>query len=158
MKGIVFGLLFVSGLGIAQEPPQFEQVAFDYFFEHIFFKEFNKKSIQFSGTVKMERSYFFSYVSSCFGDDPNNEFKLGMGEAAQREVPRQAINLATSGKNVTFKKKGSGLIMDVYRETSLDGLHYVLIMVRYKTGQSYFYFAIQDDGTIARWCKTGIVY
>jgi hypothetical protein len=160
MNYILINLLLLCSLS-NETNIKFEQIAFDYFFENIFEKEFpDEKSIQFSGLTEKERSYLFAYVGPCF-EDVDKDFQINLANAAiEPNSMNKVVNVGAIKNKVKFKmKKNKGkLALNIYSSTSLDDSNYVLIMLKYKSGQSYFLFELSNEGEINRWCKTGIVY
>jgi len=160
MKSILINLLLLFYHG---DKPNFlyEQMAFNYFFENIFEKEFpEEKAIHFSGFTEKNKSYLFTYVGPCF-EDADRDFQINLANAAVEPDSIQKvidIELAKSRVKFEIKKNVGKLTLNIYSATSFNDLYYVLIMLKYKSGQSYFLFELNQEGAINRWCKTGIVY
>jgi len=130
-----------------------EQIAFDFFFENIFYNEYTIDKLQFSGIIEQDESNF-SYYRPCFED---NQFDLGI-TYQENDIESRTIK-TNKIRHVKFKKKYNRYKLYVLRATKEKEFYYVQIEIIKKRqyADSYF-FKINKLNEVVEWCKSEVVF
>lgn len=157
MQKLIFIILVIPNLSNAQQF-QFEQKAFDYFFDSLFRTEYTDlNTIQFDNSTEEELTEF-GLLTDCF-DGAQVWGKL-LDNAHDKFFPKKSIDV-TKVTNVCFKKRKvkSKIRMYVLQATKVDDRVYVSIgLIKQLHWTKAYFFEMDQSGTIVRWCKTGMTH
>lgn len=161
MKRLIFIFFLTVSSPTLGQPVSYEQIAFEHFFKNIFRKEYEGvNTIQFSGQLESESSNF-GILKICFDNDI--ELYKKIEEAAKKtdlKVSPEVDNNAIS-QIINFKKRKvkNNLRLNIFKSTNVENLHYVeLSITKINRQWGVYFFEMNDNGEVKRWCKTGLIY
>jgi len=132
-----------------------EQIAFNYFFDNIFFKNYKLETnvIQFSGKTEINYSEFGIY-KPCF-KYPAFESAPNRSRENSKSIP---IDIGSIDK-VRIKKSKHKYRLNVLIANKIGDTYYVQIeFTKNKHFTDAYFIKLDDNGQVLDWCKTGIVW
>jgi len=151
---MILGLVLSSFINLNAQVDSNEQIAFDYFFNQIFLKEYSKENIyKINFKFKTEPSFsYFNYFKPCFDEQ---EFTFELNNPNSSSIP---INI-NRVKKIKFKKHITKFRVYVLRATKFQNNYFVLIEFSKKREFTDAYLLkINSQGDVINWCKTGVVW
>ncbi|MEY3222938.1 MAG: hypothetical protein RLZZ203_1794 [Cyanobacteriota bacterium] len=155
---LIFILLIAISTTAEAQQINFEQKAFDYFFDSIFVEKYpGVKSLQFNGATDKEMSEF-SLFKNCFKGEDEIRIKLA-NNAYGKILAEKVIN--TEVDLVSFKKGKvkSKIKLHVLHANEVNRKFYVMVgLVKSKHYTHAYFFELDKNGDVLRWCQTGMTH
>jgi hypothetical protein len=158
MRILLVLVLYLLILNCKAQSINYEQIAFEYFFKNIYNQEYysSQRKVSFKGHSEKEISMNFPIVGICLKLD-SMSFRKALNMSKLRENKSYKDIDLSKVKHINFRKK-SDIVLKLYSENEVCGLHYVEILIILKKYEVYYFiFEISDEGNIIRWCKTGYI-
>jgi len=161
-KYVLIILVFVNYKSNSQKA-DIEQTVLEYFMINIFendYSNFNDK-IYFSGFTENNVTQFW-FRKNCFDNDLQLRGKIE--ESAKKYLNDNSVfKLNNSIIKSKVKCKNSKLFtkydIKVFKKNIVDDYTYVLIIFyKKKSFSNYYYFEVDKNKTISRWCKTAYTH
>ncbi len=146
---IILSLLF-------QITPFPEQVAFDYFMEHLFTTEYSSSSKPgFKGFTETHGT-FFDIVTPCFTNAEEDK-KIHAGLYKNKKDTMVSVSLDIVKWKKKFKSSGKNEIK-ILRATMTGDRYYVEVIINYESKLDCYFIEMDERLKVIRHCKTGLVY
>ena len=142
---------------VGQNDLSTEQVTLNFFMQTIFCSKYPEvKVLGFAGSTAGKASSF-NVTNRCFSNEPGLESEVD--EAARSQVClKKSLRVSASG-SVKLKKGRSRYTLMVFDATILENRKYVEVQVEEDhTGWERYYFELDHNNNVIRWCNTGVVW
>ncbi len=153
-KLFLYGAVFSAAGNPAGDSP--EQIAVDYFLANLYGEEYTEQVLfRFNGKTQPTFSRF-AERSICFDKDYQLWERI---EKKAKEGDASTLRIYLELKQKKYFKKSAKNILRVYKATEIDNKHYVEIALEIKKEYLHsFFFELNIDGDVLRWCKIKVVY